>query len=114
MQAVAGGVYVLPYFPHRENKEEGEARWVILLENHISTVLIVPLTKQVHQIKHYPKSFLIKKDSAEGRQMGLLHDSLVLVERVTDMSHFVISKATQKGVCPDEILDKIQELITTN
>ena len=109
--AVVGGVYIIPYFPHQENKNQGEARWIILLEDFVKTVLIVPLTKQTQQISNYPKSFIIKKDSPEGKQMGLPHNSIIMIERVTEMSKFVISKATQCGVCSEELLEKIKASI---
>lgn len=108
---VAGGVNVIPFFPHQENKNQGEPRWIILLEDHIKSVLIVPLTKQTHQIDNYPKSFIVKKDSPEGKSMGLPFDSIVMIERVTEMSTFVLSKAKQYGTCPDQLIDKINELL---
>ena len=107
----AGSVLAIPYFPNQENSQNGEPRWIIVVEDLEDKVQILPLTSQLHQIKHYPKSIEIKKDSAEGLQMQLTSDSIILVERTLIWKKTMIEKAYIKGTCSEELIDQICKLI---
>lgn len=104
---------MLPFFPHQESKTEGESRSGIILEKFEDGCIIIPLSCQTHQIAIYEKVFIIEKDSADGQQMGLKCDSLVIVDRDTKFPKVVMNKIIEKqGECPDEVLDRIHDLMT--
>lgn len=44
-----GNVIRLPYFPHKENKNEGECRLAIIIEDLQDKFFVVPLSCQTHQ-----------------------------------------------------------------
>ncbi len=109
MDLQVGDVIVLPFVKHQEN-DSGETRWCIITEILQDEFEFVPLTKQVKQKKHYKETILIKKKSIEGKQMGLKHNSLVILDRKGEqrlkLSWFNI-KEIKKGTCPIDILTKI-------
>lgn len=105
-----GDVLVLPFFPNQEDSHSGVPRWVILVEDLGDEFLIVPLTKQTHQVSNYKKCFEIKKGSKEGIQMGLKHDSLAICDRAISLKKIVF-RPPVSGTCPDEMIDKIIELL---
>lgn len=109
-----GDVVVLPFFHHQENRQKGEARSVIILEKFDDACCIVPLSCQDHQEVNYEKCFTIDKNSPDGQQMGLICNSLVIVDRESQYPKVVMNKIIDKlGTCPDEVLDQIHELIRT-
>ncbi len=110
-------VLVLPFFPHNENKQEGEARYAIVLEDLGNEWLLLGITSQVHHLQHYPDGFIITKNSADGKQMGLIYDSLICcgVEGVRktftmNKKFLTIPPIQKKGTCSEVLLDKILHL----
>jgi hypothetical protein len=107
-----GDVVILPFFPHIEDRQKGEARCVIILEKFDDGCSIVPLTCQNHQNIYYVKHLTITQDSVEGKQMGLICDSLIIVDREILFPKVVLNKIIEKrGECPDDILDQIHALM---
>jgi hypothetical protein len=102
-----GDVIVL-YVPHKEDNTIGEDRWAICLEDLGDEIIMVPLTKKTLQKKRNPKSFIIKKDSDEGKSMKLLYDSLVLVNRASRKRKLI---AIKHGYCPEKLIDKLHKLV---
>lgn len=102
-----GDVLCVLYFPHVENKEEGEPRFLICLEDLEDKAYVVPMTKKLKQQKCYPKSFVINESSPEGRSMKIPYDSLIIPERAA-----IIRKpeAFKHGKCSDDLLDQLNIL----
>ena len=104
----SGDVVLLSYYPHKEDKSQGEPRWVICLEDLHDSIIAVPLTKNTsHQI-HNPGSLIITKDCEEGKKMKLLYDSLILPNRALRIYK---PKGRKYGSCSDELIDKLLELV---
>jgi hypothetical protein len=117
MIAQVGDVLVIPYFPHKENKSEGEPRYVIIVEDLGNELLMIGFTSQLHQLHHYPDGFIIRESSAEGRQMGLDQDSIICCGRLgvrkearLPKKFLSIPPIIKKGTCPEDLLDKIMLL----
>ncbi|MDO9339466.1 MAG: hypothetical protein Q7T72_02950 [Bacteroidales bacterium] len=104
----AGDVISVAFFPNEENKKQGEPRWVICLEDLGDKFVAVPLKSDTSDIKHHPKSFIIKQDSEEGISMNLLNDSLVMPDRATNMNKIFVLK---EGNCSEGLIDKLHELV---
>lgn len=103
-----GDVICVKYFPNQEDKSKGTLRWAICVEDLGSKVRIIALTKVLKQQKFYPKSFIVLKDSDDGKSMGLAYDSLIIPDRVTDVAKefcFV------NGKCSPTLLSKILSLM---
>ena len=101
------GDVVRLFFPHQENKNEGECRLGIIVEDLQDKFLIVPLSCQVHQKHHYPNSFIIHQKSPDGKLMNLSCDSLVMPNRASQISKKFIRDTSYVGSCSEEMLDKI-------
>lgn len=117
MLAQVGDVLVIPYFPHKENKSQGEARYVIVVEDLGNEFLMIGFTSQLHQLSHYPDGFIIKEASPEGKQMGLELDSIICCGILGKRKEARLSKKLlsippiiKKGTCPEDLLDKIISL----
>ncbi|MCJ7446550.1 MAG: type II toxin-antitoxin system PemK/MazF family toxin [Bacteroidales bacterium] len=99
----------IPAYPNQENPIETTARPAIIIEDLQDEVELCCLTKQVQQVSKYKYCFIVNKDSPEGIQMGLTFDSLVVVDRTVSLKKIrVIYKI---GSCPQNIIDKIEELL---
>ncbi|MGL5889059.1 MAG: type II toxin-antitoxin system PemK/MazF family toxin [Bacteroidia bacterium] len=94
------------YYPNQENSRQGTERYAVIIEDLGDEFIFVPITKQLHQKKNYPDSILIKKDTTTGKQMGLLYDSLLVVERATQLSKLRIT-LPKLGTCPEKLLNTI-------
>jgi hypothetical protein len=98
-----GDVIALPYFPNEENKNEGTARLVLIVEVFNDSYLIVPFTKQTHQSANYTKCIEILKESALGKNMGLLFDSILVLDRQLKINK-IIAKPPILGNCGEDFL----------
>ena len=103
-----GDVISVAWFPHEEDKSQGEARWLICLEDLQNEFIAVPLKSTTAHLVNFSKSFIIKKDSEEGKRMNLLNDSLVVPERARQRCK-VLAKI--EGHCSAELIDKLNELV---
>ena len=108
MELKVGNVIVLPFVKHQENNE-GEARWCIVTEILQDEFEIVPLTKKTNQAKNYTDTIIIKKKSAEGKQMGIEHNSLIILDRRLTFKLSFFKKLLIKGQCTEELIDKLIE-----
>jgi hypothetical protein len=106
-----GDVVVVGYFGHAENKSVGEPRWVIITEDLQDEFEAVPMTKQVHQKSHYPKSFIVESNSPDGIKMGLEYSSLIIPGRKAIIKKIAFNKCYVKGKCSEEFLDKLIALL---
>lgn len=111
---MAGDVYVIPWAKNKENNE-GQARWLIIIEDLREHFLFVPMTKQIHQEVHNPNSFIVIKDSPDGRQMGLDYTSLVKPMHASKIPQLTFQYPAygvhKKGTCPEEIMIRIEEAL---
>ena len=103
-----GDVISVAWFPHEDDKTKGEARWLICLEDLENEFLAVPLKSTTEHLTVQPKSFIIKKDSDEGKRMQLLNDSLVVPGRAGVRPKV---EALIHGRCSDDLIDKLNELV---
>ncbi|HUX56660.1 MAG TPA: hypothetical protein VMV77_06780 [Bacteroidales bacterium] len=104
----AGDVITVPYFPHEEDKTQGESRWLICLEDLGDEIIAIPLKSETTHIKDHPKSFIIEKDSEDGKSMKLQNDSLVVPDRAQRIRKL---SAFKHGNCSDELIDRLHGLI---
>jgi len=102
-----GDVICTPHFRFIENPSEGNARYLICIEDLHDSITVVPLTTQLHQQKHFPKSFVITKASIEGQLMDIPEDSLVIPEKSQTIKKLSMYK---HGHCSDEMLDRLISL----
>lgn len=102
-------VVLVPAFPNQENSKEVTTRPAIIIEDLQNEVLICPVTTQLHQQSNYKYSFIVDKDSAEAKEMGLTFTSLVVVDRLVELRKVRLSQAI--GSCPQSIIDRIESLI---
>lgn len=112
-----GDVISIPYFPHKEDKKNGEPRWAIIIEDLQNEFLLLGLTTQLHQLDHYPDGFIIQKDSIDGLEMGLIDDSIVCCGTIQYRKEFTMKKTffrippmKKRGECSEEMLDRIINL----
>jgi hypothetical protein len=98
------------YFPNREDNTKATERYAIVIEDLGDEFILVPLTKQLHQKRHYPRSIQINKESSTGKQMGLLYDSLIVVERAVQLPKLRITPPSL-GSCPQTLIDKVVRLL---
>lgn len=117
MDAKVGDVLVVPYFAHEEDKNDGEPRYVLVIEDLGDEFLLIGFTKQLHQLYRYPDGFIIKQNSSDGIQMGLAHDSIICCgvlgvrkEQRAKKKFLGIPPIIKKGTCPTDILDKVMLL----
>jgi hypothetical protein len=103
-----GDVLCVEYFPNQEDKTKGTIRWAICVEDSGTKVKIIALTKVLEKQIKYPKSFVVLKDSPDGKSMGLKHDSLIVPDRATETSK---EFCYVNGKCPPTLLSKILSLI---
>lgn len=102
-----GDVICTPHHPFIENPSEGNARYLICLEDLHDSITVVPLTTQLKQQKHHPKSFVITKASTEGQLMQIPEDSLVIPEKTITIKKLSMYK---HGHCSEEMLDRLNAL----
>ena len=102
-------VVIVPAFPNQENSSQYTSRPAIILEDLQDEVSIFPITKKLKQKERYKYCFIVKKDSEEGKEMGLQFDSLIVLDREVSVSKYrLLSKI---GSCPESIIDRIEELL---
>lgn len=99
----------IPAYPNQENSNLTTARPAIIIEDLQDEVELCCLTKQLQQASNYKYCFVVKKDSPEGKQMGLTFDSLAVIDRTVTLAKFRLSQ--QIGSCPQNIIEKIEALI---
>jgi hypothetical protein len=99
----------IPAYPNQENPIETTARPAIIIEDLQDEVELICLTSKLEQAINYRYSFVVRKDSPEGNQMGLIFDSLVVVDRTVPLKRIRLSHKI--GTCPQSIISKIEELI---
>lgn len=102
-----GDVICTPYFPHVEDPSEGEARYLICIEDLHDNIIVVPLTKNLNQLDRFPKSFIIRKTSSEGQLMKIPVDSLVVPEKAKMIKKLGMYK---HGRCSDDMLEQLCSL----
>jgi hypothetical protein len=98
------------FFPNQEDPTQATEHYAIVIEDFGDEFILVPLTKQVHQKKRYPRSIEVKKDSQRGRKMGLLYDSLIVIERALQLPKLKITPPNL-GVCPEELINEIMDVL---
>lgn len=103
-----GNVISLPFFQHEDDKNCGEARWLICLEDLQDEFIAVPLKSNTDHKEFHPNSFVIEKNSEEGKRMNLLNDSLVVPDRAKQMRKIF---ASVHGSCSEVLIDKLHELV---
>jgi hypothetical protein len=96
------------YFPNQEDPSKATERFAIVIEDLGDEFILVPITKQLHQQSRYPNSILIRHDKATGKQMGLIYDSLIIIERAIQLPKLKITPP-KIGTCPNSLLIKIQD-----
>lgn len=99
----------IPAFPNQEDNSQTTARPAIIIDDLFDEVVICPVTKQLHQEKNYQYTIKVLKDSAEGQQMGLTFDSIIVLDRTATLKKFRL--ANKIGTCPQSIIDKIEEMM---
>ncbi len=100
-----GDVLCIPYFPNQENSNNGTARYVLVVEDFHDGYTIIPFTKQLHQSNNYKNTILIKKDDEEGIKMGLIHDSILIIDRKTEVNLYTLTPPVI-GKCSEDFLEK--------
>jgi len=103
-----GDVISVAFFPHQEDKTQGEPRWLICLEDYGNDIYAVPLKSNLSHQKHHKDSFVIKKDSNEGKLMKLKNDSLVVTDRAQRIKKV---RAIIHGECTKNLMERLQNLI---
>lgn len=111
MSFSAGDVLCIPFFPHEEDPQEGEKRFIIIIENLGDEVLVVPMTKNLEKQQYQKNSFVIKKNNIIGYSMGLLFDSLIMPCRHKLIKISQIKFCRVFGETPSEYIDYINEKI---
>ena len=104
-----GSLTYLP-FPNQEDKGISVKLCIVIDVEANNMVCLVPCTSSTHQDWRYLKSFEIKKDSPEGKQMKLKADSMVIVDRLDSFPSSLI-KNTCEGTTPESILKKIENML---
>jgi hypothetical protein len=99
----------IPAYPNQEDTKEVTARPAIIIEDLQDEVSVCCLTKQLHQAANYKYAFVVRKDSAEGQQMGLTFDSLIVLDRILTLKKLRL--VGNIGSCPQSIIDKIEEIM---
>jgi hypothetical protein len=94
------------YYPNQEDPKKGTERYAIVIEDLGDEFILVPITKQLHQKVHYHHSILIRKDTTTGKSMGLLYDSLIVVERAIQLPKLRITLPKLER-CPQKLVDLI-------
>lgn len=111
MHNIKRGSLVYALFPNEENNgEDFSVKLCIILNEELKCAFFVPCTSQVHQDYRYEMSFIIKKDSPEGKQMNLKNDSLVIIDRFDKLPISII-RSIHKGTTPESILKRIERLL---
>lgn len=99
-----------PLFPNQENNNEGTSRPAIIIEDLQDEVIIIPISKQIHQAARYEKTIFIKKDGPEAKAMGLTFDSIIVIDRKEQLSKIRLIKRSSFK-CPEGIISAIEELL---
>lgn len=97
-------------FPNQENIKKSTVRPAIIVEDLEDEVEVVFMTCQTSQQKHYPDSFIVKKDSKEGKILKLTCDSLICPDRSFQVKKIRLFERTN-GPCSEELLNKILEFL---
>lgn len=106
-----GDVFIVPFFPHQEDKHAGEPRWVIVLEDLGKVFSIVPMTSELKQESKYLKTIRIDQLSPEGIAMQLEADSIIILDRELSLPEFSFKEKYKRGKCPEELIDRIIEML---
>jgi hypothetical protein len=102
-------VFHCPAFPNQENNKECTARPAIVFENLQDDVEVFPVTKQIQNQAKYKKTIFVSKDSFEGREMGLTFDSIIILDRKSQLKKTRLVR--KMGICPQTIIDRINEML---
>jgi mRNA-degrading endonuclease toxin of MazEF toxin-antitoxin module len=71
-------------------------------------VCFCPCTSEVHRLKEYPFSFIVKAKSDEGLEMNLKKDSILVIERISSIDKNIVGKDYRLfGKAPDAIISRI-------
>lgn len=101
------------FYPNQEDHRQGTERYAVIIEDLGDEYVLVPITKQLHQKRNYPNSILIKKNTTTGKEMGLIYDSLLVIDRAIQLPKLRIT-LPKLGTCPEKIIhsliDKLNEL----
>jgi mRNA-degrading endonuclease toxin of MazEF toxin-antitoxin module len=97
--------------PNQEDRSKFTYRTAVVLSDDgvNCDLLICPTTSSVNQAHRYSYSFVVLKNSAEGKAMCLAYDSLIMADRTGKIPRSVI-KRYRNGQAPESILAKIDEL----
>jgi mRNA interferase MazF len=94
------GDVVLVIFPHSDRIHYKKRPALVVQDETVDTRLgqriVVAITTNLARIG--PTRLSIKKDSPEGRSMGLLDDSVVMADNIQTVQPFMIDRAI--GSCP--------------
>lgn len=99
-----GDVLAIAYFPNQENKNEGTARYILIIDVFDDGYCILPLSCQTHQASNYKKTIFIGKASPLGVKMGLTCDSILIIDRQIEIKKIVL-KPPIMGNCGEEFLE---------
>lgn len=108
MKIEVWNVVNVPGFPNQEDHSQYTARPAVVIEDLFDEAVVCPITKQLRQTTNYKHTIEIKKNSPEGRQMGLTFDSIIVLNREIQLKKTRL--AGKIGTCPDSIIKKIEAL----
>jgi len=97
-------------FPNQENGKKSTYRPAIIVEDLENEAIIIFVTKQLHQQPLNPDSFVVDKDSDEGKQMGLGYHSLICPRRQEQIRKILINPPP-RGRCSQEMIEKLEEFL---
>jgi hypothetical protein len=96
-------------YPNQEEPSETTARPAIIIEDLQNEVLLCPVTKQIHQAQNYKYTFLVKKDSDDGKLLGFEYDSIIVLDRCVQLNKNRL--CGKKGICSDYIIEQIDKIL---
>ena len=103
-----GQVWKVPFFPNQEDKTQGTVRWILIVEDLVDSVEIIPLTTQLGQVANYTQTTIVDVNSNEGRIMGLEDTSLFIFDRKISLTKkaFISPPCEYKGTCSQDFLEE--------
>lgn len=114
MLQIKRGSLVYLLFPNEESKgKDFSVKLAIVLSINDSSIecAMVPCTSQTHQIHRYDMSFIIKKNSTEGKSMNLKSDSIIIVDRFLANVPIAIIQSIHNGIAPESVLIRIEKIL---
>lgn len=108
-----GDVYMIKT-PNQEDSNKFTIRPGICYEKDIQMCSIVPCTTELKQESRYEKTIFISKNSHEAKAMGLVEDSLIMIDRKFEIPENIAGifvKGDRLGVAPESVLTDIDEAI---